>query len=659
MQDAGLTSGLERIVRGLSGASKALRLYPSSSPIPRQAVDSAAESLASFLAAEPVLSFKVVRDGFAWGGQTVAPGAPGATDLADALRDHGIAELDFTPGVSANDLLTFLGIVLDKPETVRARGGLAASMAATGIDTIRVSEVSLTVVDPFAASRDDDADAFLRELASDPERVGAWLSAASKGDPAALAAGLADLQGAAGADNLEALVQSLTSAIAAQGQETRDAVVAVGMEGGATRELLGRVFTRMPSGDLAKTLCGGGYGKNMLSMSAALTRLPLAQRYSDVLAQVRDILPDIGHSEKELAFLDHMLEARSAPSEAALVDAKPAYRQVADAVRVDAAQVAGARDDVLTSARRADDSAIATMLTLLDQQRDFGLYRKTLDSLAGMVPALLERGRLDLAARIVSELAARESQAEQPWPDLTERLRAAIAEATSRRSMKALIAAVAADPSGVREAHVIMQRAGEAATATFVEEALAVKPNGLAIAEQIVGRRLVDMLSAAAPRVQWFNVAPLVARLATESDARAQAAIEAVLRRSDEQSRREAAAGLASARGPFVLKHLGSLLRDPSAEVAIAAARAVGRSSSEAAAGLLGARFDEIDSDGKDFLFARELIGALAHCADPAAQSALERIAARRALIKRGHFAEVQDLAKRALAQRTSGGDGR
>jgi hypothetical protein len=658
MRDTGPTAALEPIVRGLTAAGKTLRLYPPTSPIPRDAVQSAVNALAAYLSSEPVLSFRVVRDGLASGGATVAPGAPGATELADALRDHGIQELDFTPGVSADDLLVFLGAVLEKPGDVGGRGGLAAVIAAAGVEAVRVSEVSLTVVDPMSDAREDDADEFLRQLASDPNRVGAWLGVAARSDPVALAGSLADLARAAGPENIQALADSLGAAMKAQDQDARDSLVGVAMDPGTARDLIGRVFSRMPAGDVAHTLTDGAYGRNMLSMSAALAKLPLAERMNEVLEQVRHLLPEIGHSAKEMAFLEHMLEVRAGDrAEASLADAEPGYRQVAELAVVDADQIAGARQDVEQAAGRADESAVATLLTLLDQQDDFALYCRTLDSLAGMVPSLIERGRLALAARVVGELGARESRAHQPWPDLTGRLRSAIADATSRRSMKALIAAVAADAQGTRPAQEIVKQAGDTAAGVFIEEALALKPDGLAVAEAIAGRRLVDMLVAAAPRVQWFSVAPLAARLVAEPDLRSRAAVETLVKRPDAQSRRETAAGLATTGGPAAFEHLAVLMRDPSAEVAIAAIRAVGRLG-EPGARHLGTRLDELDIDGKDFPAAREILGALARSSDAAAPAILERLASRRAIIKRGHFAEVNDLARQAMAQRSSTGTG-
>jgi hypothetical protein len=600
-----------------------------------------------------------VRDGLHWGGATVAPGAPGATELADSLRDHGVAELDFLPGVKVDDIIALLSAVIEKPEDLRERGGIAAVLASAGVETVRTADVSLTVVDPWAiAGGDEVAEEFLRDLAGDPQRVSTWLGVASKSDPATLSAGLADLAAASGDENLQTLVASLSSAFDAQDLDSRDALLGVALDDGPARDLMGRVFSRVGAADLAKTLCGGTYGRNMLSMSSALSRLPLAERMTEVLAQVKDLLPEAGHNAKELAFLEHMLEVRrSGTPETALAEAQPLYRQVADLARVDAAQVNGAREDVSASARRADDSAVATMLTLLDQQQDFGLYCRTLDALAGMVAPLLERGRLDLSARVVSELAARESRAVQPWPELTGKLRGAVAEATGRRTMKALVAALAADPAGLSAAREIVQHSTDTGTTAFVEEALAHKPDGLAIAERVAGRRIVDMLSAAAPHAQWFQVAPLVARLVGEPDHRSQQAIETLMSRADDQSRREAATGFAAAGGPIALRHLATLMRDASGEVAIAAVRAVGRSATPGAATTLRTRLEEIDIDGKDFSLAREVIGALAHTPDSAADSILDTLASRRAFIKRGHFAEVQELARQALAQRSKGAE--
>jgi hypothetical protein len=306
----------------------------------------------------------------------------------------------------------------------------------------------------------------------------------------------------------------------------------------------------------------------------------------------------------------------------------------------------------------ASTASVNTILTLLDQQQDFELYCRTADALAALVPRLIETGELTLAHKVLRELSAREGRAVQPWPELNGRLRAAIGTAVSPKSMAALIGAVISNPDVLPQARDIARLAGEAAGPAMIEQAIALKAEGIAAAEQIVGRRIVDLLAAYLPHAQWFQLSHAVARLARESDPRSQQAVEAAIRRPDEQSRREIANGLALA-GTSGSRLLAAMMRDDSPEVATVAIRGLARGGAPDAGMLLAARLEEMDIDGKDFPLAREVIGALARVTDSAAGDALTRLASRKTLIKRGHFAEVQDLASQALAARAQRGGAR
>lgn len=657
MSDSSMSKELDAIVRGITAAAKTLRLYPASSPIPRQSVESASTSMTAFLSAEPVLSLTVAREGFAFGGEPVSANAPGVRDLADAMRGHGMAEVDFTPGCTADELLAFLAAVMEKPDDLRSRGGLGAVLTAAGVEHVRTAEVSLTVVDTTQTPIGADAEAFLKDLAGDSDKLGTWLSVAAKGDPTTLFAGLADLAQAAGPGGLSRLLDSLATAFNAQGDEVRDALLSIGLERGEAKELIGGMLTRVATPEIAGALCGGVFGRNMLSMSTALAKLPLASRAADIMSQVRDILPTLGHSAKELDFLNHMVEIRANEvPEPPLIDVQPVYRKVAELTRVDDVSIATARRGIDESTARINHASVTTMLTLLDQQERPELYYRTLDSLARSVPSLIEQGDLVVAARVLSEISAREGRAIQPWPELTQRLRSAMNEAASRRSMRALLSMVASDPARAPAAREIMQHAGEPAHATFIDEALALKPDGLEVAVRVVGRRMVDLLAAAAPRAQWFQVAPLVAFLARESDSRSVAAIESIARRGDEQSRRETASGLATAGGPAAVRILRQLLADSSVEVAMIAGRGLAKLDTPGATLALAEALTSLEIDGRDFPLAREIVLALAKSPDPAAQPVLEKLAARRAFIKRGHFAEINDLAGQALMSRAKGG---
>lgn len=647
---------VENVVRALATAAKTLRLYPPSSPIPRQSAEAAVQSLAEALATADVVPLAVAREGFSCAGTPIT--SPGANDLADMLTSHSVAEVVFMPGVTAEDLVGFMSAVLRDADEVRVSGGIGAVLAGSGIESVRVSDVSLTVVEADALQPGEDIDEFLRELASDPEKLSLWLASVTGGDPTTLAEGLAELGAASGPGGMDRLIASLSSAFLSQQPDGKDALLGLAVRDGDAKDIMGAVLGNLGSGDIASSLAGGLYGKNMLSMSSMLSNLPLGNRLNEVLADLKPMLAQYGHADNETTFLDHMLEVRRrSEPERPLTEQRTDYARVAAAAEVTPDAVSKLRRELQTSSAHVNRRSVATMLQLLDQQRDFTLYCKTLDGLASTVPMLFERRDLDLASKVIDELASREGRTDLPWPELAARLQASIAQATGKRSMAALLHAVIDDGSYAERARDILRRAGGGAQAAFVEEALSVKDvDGLGIAEDVLGRRLIDLLIAHAPRAQWFHVAPIIARLAAETDPRSSSAIESLTKRSDDQSRQEAAKGLSSVGTQTALTHLKALVRDASPEVALIAIRAMGRSPVPGAAAELQRRFEELDCDGKDFVPCREIIGALARSADPGGTAALEHIAARKALIKRGHFAELSDLAKQALSARTRGG---
>jgi len=202
----------------------------------------------------------------------------------------------------------------------------------------------------------------------------------------------------------------------------------------------------------------------------------------------------------------------------------------------------------------------------------------------------------------------------------------------------------------------ILSYAPDATLAAITTESIALKAEGVAVGEELLGKRLVDLLNGLAPTAQWFQLGPIIERLVAEGDPRSMQTVETMLSRPDEQARREVVTALAATGSPAVLHLLGTALHDHSDDVATVAARAIAKSGMPGSGALLGARLAELDIDNTDFAFGRELIGALARTPDPAADAALKKLASRRALIKRGHFAEVQNLVGQAQAVRKRGG---
>ena len=657
MSDADATRQLDGIVRAVAAAGKSLRLYPPSSPIPKQAVETAATAFAEYFVQNQVLTLRIARDGFEWYGNAVAPGATGVADLAGELKEHGIAEMDVLPGCSGDDLIAFLTLVGKDVDEVRGAGGVGALLVSQGVDTIRVTDIHLTVLEETVLEPEGDIEEFLRTLATDPDKLATWMAAASSGDPAAFAEGLEELAAAVGESGIDDLTRSLAAAFMTQQTDSKDVLLELAMEPGAAQMLAGGMFSHLSGEDTAASIAKGLFGENMLSLSSALTHLPLGDSIDQVYEEVQAHLAEFGHTGKEASFLGHMMEVRAKTEpEESLVDADTRYRQTATAAELKPEELEAIRERATAEVVHTTAAGVRTMLSLLDQQRDLDLYSKTLDNLAAMVPTLIESGDVPLAQQIVNELSARQSTAGQTWPELPQKLDDALSSALSEPTMHALIDRIVDKPELIPAGRDLVHHADEQALGGMVLQAVAHKEAGIRAAEDLLGRRILDSLASAATTAQWYQIGPIVQRLAQESDPRLLEVVKTALARSDEQSRREAASGVAASGSPTAVTLLTDMVKDTSSEVAIVAVRAIAKNQLPGGARLLGERLGELDIDGKDFLVAREIIGALARMSDPVAEDVLKKLGSRKALIKRGHFAEVQELVRQALQLRSSKG---
>jgi hypothetical protein len=646
---------LEAVLRSLAAAARSLRLYPAASPIPLQSVAAVRDALdAHFETGSDPLCIALARDGFSVEGTSVGSHLPGARDLSDELRARGVAEVDIAGEITGEELLTFLSVIARPVDEVRAEGGVAALAAAGGVEHLRIAEVRLAVVEQALDA--EETDALLLALSDDPGDLAAWYAAASAGDSAAFEAELESLVRSAGPEGEGRLVRSLGTTFKSQPPTGQDALLSLAMKPGLTRDFVGSMFEGFDATQIAGSILSGTFGKNMLALSNALSNLPLEDAASEVRAEVQAMLARTGHTSSETDFLDHMLEVRAnREPEPPLVDADRTYNAVLAAATLSDDDVARARDAVAASGRDISAAGVRTMLAILDDQTDFERYCKSAENLAATVPSLIEQGNLGLAARVLSELSGRQTHNAGPWPELCQRLEAALEVAAGERSMNALVKAVAADPARTDEAREIVRYAGDSAGPSLVVAAIAQKDAGIAVAEELLGRRVIDLLNAAAPDTSWHLVGPVARRLTAEGDPRSVATVEALLARPDEQSRREVVSALASVGGPVANRLLANALRDPRPETVATAARAIARSGEPGSAALLAARLGELDVDRGDYAQAKELIGALARTPGPEADEALATLGSRRAFIKRGHFADIQALVAEAQRARKGG----
>lgn len=657
-------------MRGIASAFKTLRLYPPTSPIPRQAAETAADEVMFLLSGRDFAALHVERDGLSFDGVPIPAIVPGTADVADLLRGHGVADVAFTAPCSADDVLAFVSALSREPADLREHGGLGPVLDAAGVGSIQVSDVAilltahgaggapdlvaasidtLGVATVDAAHMDAEASAMLRSVANDPNRLAAWVSGVAA-EHDALDAGLVQLADATG--GAEAFGASLAGAFGHLAPADRDGLIALAVEPGASGQVTRSLTSMLPDDQLAEALATGRSGDNMLALSNALVRLPLGTRLGRVMESVEGLLPQLGHGDKEIRFLEHMVEIRTAAEPATPLTAKePTLTEIAVEVAAVPGDFSETHAEVASAKAVGSERAIDTMLTLLVQQQDFALYCETLDRVAAMVPGLVADGQLPLAAHVLDDLASRTAASQGAWPGLRERLDAALARATRTETVRALLDQVLEQgEDAIPPARDIMRWGGESAVRSLTEIALASGDGRrFAAAEKLVGRRMLDELCRAAGTVPASGVAAVARRLAVaSSEPRCAAALDTLSLRPDVASRRELAAAVARVDTTYALGVAERLLADRDQEVTLAAARGLGQNPSDGASRALAQRLSQLDADGRDFPLAREIVLSLARHEDPIAVGALDRLAARRQLIKRGNFTALQEVVRQA-----------
>lgn len=657
MAEAQDRAHIDRVLRTLATASRSLRLYPAASPIPRQSVGAVESALAEVFAEEAAtLTLAVARDGFECEGLPVAVNVPGGEELAAEFRVRGVSELHFENGAQSDDILKMILLLAKPAEEVRTAGGFAAGLAAEGVQHIGVSEILLTVIDAasetdilgdgsggsggFSGGEED-------ELVDDPAKLTTWLSQAAGGDRSGLQAGLVSLVQTVGPEGTGGLASAFAQAFAAQTTDTRDTLLGLAMEPGPFRNLMGEMFRHQSAGEIASSMLAGSFGRNMLSLSAALASLPLDRIDEAVRAQIQAMLPESGHTGAEARFLDHMIEIRKRTEpEPSLAASDQTYLAVAEAAAIRETDLAKARHAVEASGDALDAAGVRTMLALLDQQTEPAQLQESATGLANLAAHLVASQQVPLADYVIAELVARADKIS---------LGGLLSPLHAPEALGSLLDAAIANPSLIEPVGRILRSLDEGIEVPLVDQAIARKAEGLALAEQLIGKRMIEPLHNAALRAEWHQLRPITARLASEGDSRSMATAEALMRRPDTQSRQEIVTGLAESGGPIAHKLLAELVRDSSNEVAIAAARALAKSRQPGSGDAIAARISQLDLDNADFDLGRELIVALSRTPDRSADELLGKLAARRSLMKRGRFNDVQQIVAAALKARAQG----
>lgn len=131
----------------LSSTMKAQRLYPTGSDIPRRSALDALEALEAAIGEDPYLELGVGRDGLHYQSASVFPRSESFTTFAREFYKRNLAAVRFHAGVTPEEILRFLSLIIAAAEQVAAGGGVEAGLSELGVINITVSEAATRIVE--------------------------------------------------------------------------------------------------------------------------------------------------------------------------------------------------------------------------------------------------------------------------------------------------------------------------------------------------------------------------------------------------------------------------------------------------------------------------------------------------------------------------------
>lgn len=151
-------AAIERFLKALIVAYKAVVLYPPSSTIPRDTSAVSAEALRDLLKERHELVLGVTRDGLVIDDEPYQPGRAAYATLALDLYARRLADVRFRVGTTGSDILGFLAVLAADADEVEASGGFESRMWEQGVTAISVTEVRVSIVEPVAIEATSESD---------------------------------------------------------------------------------------------------------------------------------------------------------------------------------------------------------------------------------------------------------------------------------------------------------------------------------------------------------------------------------------------------------------------------------------------------------------------------------------------------------------------
>ncbi|MHB1451238.1 MAG: hypothetical protein ACYCXR_05330 [Coriobacteriia bacterium] len=172
----------EDLLRALSVAMHAVRLYPQASPMRAEAIVRFTASAREITRNTGPLQYRIDRNRFIIGDTAVGEAVPQVAALAEMLHALQVRQLIVAPEVTDEEIVRFLEILNGDSAALRASGGFRKALLEAGIANVAVVEVTLRASTESGLLGLDLTTSPLEEIA--PELAGAaeaWAAGAAAG----------------------------------------------------------------------------------------------------------------------------------------------------------------------------------------------------------------------------------------------------------------------------------------------------------------------------------------------------------------------------------------------------------------------------------------------------------------------------------------------
>lgn len=698
---------IERFVKALVVCAKAVSLYPPASNIPLDTAAGAVRLLNEVLAEQPELSFVVAKQGLYYQGLPIANEQIAYENLALDLYNRYLAEVRFHVGVTAADLVAFLGVLRYTPEELAASGGFESRLWESGVGTITVAETKITLVDaapdelghsdsafdvPLERERIDEMldDAYagrprdqltIVRFLENPPQIASYLTETFEfaedhpsAEIGARFAQLAELAFASEGERRFALIQSLGDALADLDPEIRRLLLSEEVLVQArTSDSLAAVVRQLDIDSVCRMLVenvadGDASRQGLARAVRNLALISMASR-EEIVSAAGAAMRGAGLPESTVATVLEMASpsritvrdggaTTAAPERPAdtifkLLDLAPTDGRPADDVGEPELE------ELRVEARRGitDGDIIMTLVSLVGMDTRETQFASTMSMLEDSLELLIERGELEIAADSADALTAAAKDLE-----LSEEQRARLQRSIGRLTRPAGVKAVAqalrlydADSSEYQAARRLLDALGPMAIAPLLEQ--------LAEETDMASRKvLVDLLCEITPGhvselgihvsdSRWFVVRNVVSVLGSTKSSATLSYLQRTMRHPESRVRRETVRALAGIPDRVATDMLIALLDDEDAQNVQLAARYLGSAGTPTAIAALEKVARGEGRGNRDMGPRVESIEALGRIGDPRALPTLEALAGRRAIIGASKVRELRAAAESAIAR--------